>query len=104
MVCHNAPARGRVSMARLRLALLVALLLAIALYVLRAPIAGRLMERAIARNLAADPLAELPDGLHVLLCGAGGPLPDPVRSGPCAAVIGGRPLVVVHAGRGGAGH
>lgn len=89
-------------MARLRLALLVALLLAIALYALRAPIAGRLMERAIARNLAADPLTELPDGLHVLLCGAGGPLPDPIRSGPCAAVIGGRTLVVVDAGSGGA--
>jgi ribonuclease Z len=44
----------------------------------------------------------LPDGLHVLLCGAGGPLPDPVRSGPCTAVIAGRTLVVVDAGSGGA--
>ena len=89
-------------MSRGRFALLALLLVAAGLYALRAPIALRLMDRALARNLAADPLATLPDGLHVLLCGAGGPLPDPVRSGPCAAVIAGRTLVVVDAGTGGA--
>lgn len=89
-------------MTRLRIALLVVLAAAVALFALRAPIALRVMDRALARNLAADPLAALPDGLHVLLCGAGGPLPDPVRSGPCAAVIAGRTLVVVDAGTGGA--
>ncbi|MBK7950076.1 MAG: MBL fold metallo-hydrolase [Deltaproteobacteria bacterium] len=68
----------------------------------RAPIALRVMDRALARNMRADPIAALPDGLHVLLCGAGGPLPDPVRSGPCAAVIAGGTLVVVDAGTGGA--
>jgi ribonuclease Z len=52
--------------------------------------------------MALDPLAELPDGLHVLLCGAGGPLPDPVRSGACVAVVAGRHVVVVDAGSGGA--
>jgi ribonuclease Z len=89
-------------MSRGRIALIVVLLAAAALFALRGPIALRLMERALARNLAADPFADLPDGLHVLLCGAGGPLPDPVRSGPCAAVIAGRTLVVVDAGTGGA--
>ncbi|MEZ4334534.1 MAG: MBL fold metallo-hydrolase [Myxococcota bacterium] len=68
----------------------------------RAPIALRVMERGLARTMLADPIAELPDGLHVLLCGAGGPLPDPVRSGPCVAIVAGRTLVVVDAGTGGA--
>jgi ribonuclease Z len=89
-------------MSKGRIALLAALLVAAAVFAVRGSLAQRLMERALARNLAADPLAELPDGLHVLLCGAGGPLPDPLRSGPCTAVIGGRTLVVVDAGTGGA--
>jgi ribonuclease Z len=89
-------------MSKGRIALGVLLLAAVALYAARAPIALRVMERVLARNMAADPIAALPDGLHVLLCGAGGPLPDPVRSGPCAAVIAGGTLVVVDAGTGGA--
>ncbi|MCV6615899.1 MAG: MBL fold metallo-hydrolase [Cellvibrionaceae bacterium] len=44
----------------------------------------------------------LEDGLHLLLCGAGGPMPDPERSGPCVAVIAGPSLVIVDAGSGGA--
>jgi ribonuclease Z len=89
-------------MSRGRIALLVLAALVLALVLLRGPIALRVMDRALARNLAADPFAALPDGLHVLLCGAGGPLPDPVRSGPCTAVIAGRTLVVVDAGTNGA--
>jgi ribonuclease Z len=68
----------------------------------RAPIALRVMERGLARTMSADPIGALPDGLHVLLCGAGGPLPDPVRSGPCVAVVAGKTMVVVDAGTGGA--
>jgi ribonuclease Z len=89
-------------MSKGRIALLVVVLAAAAAWALRAPLALRVMERALARNLAADPLAGLPDGLHVLLCGAGGPLPDPVRSGPCVAVVGGKTMFVVDAGTGGA--
>ena len=89
-------------MSKGRIALLVLLLAAAALFALRGQIALRVMDRALARNMGADPIGALPDGLHVLLCGAGGPLPDPVRSGPCAAVIAGRTMVVVDAGTGGA--
>ena len=89
-------------MTRGRLALVVILLAAAALWALRAPLALVVMDRALARNMGGDPIAALPDGLHVLLCGAGGPLPDPVRSGPCAAVIAGHTMVVVDAGTGGA--
>ena len=38
----------------------------------------------------------------MVLCGAGSPLPDPQRSGPCVAVIAGGSLFVVDAGAGAA--
>jgi ribonuclease Z len=85
-----------------RLVGIALLLAAVALFALRGRIALGLMGRALERALVADPIAALDDGLHVLLCGAGGPLPDPVRSGPCTAVVAGRTLVVVDAGTGGA--
>jgi len=53
-------------------------------------------------NMGADLRDDLHEGLHVLLCGAGGPLPDPHRGGPCVAVIAGRQVVVVDAGSGAA--
>lgn len=64
------------------------------------PLALRLMERGLRANLQANLLDELPDGLHLVLCGAGSPLPDVQRGGPCAAVIAGRRLFVVDAGSG----
>ena len=70
------------------------------LFVLREPLTLRLVERQVARNLTSTLLDELPDGLHVVLCGAGSPLPDPKRSGPCTAVIAGDRLFVVDAGSG----
>jgi ribonuclease Z len=77
----------------------IALVLAIA-YAQRGAIALRLAERVVARNLATSQLDALPDGLHVVLCGAGSPLPDPRRSGPCVAVIAGQELYIVDAGSG----
>lgn len=89
---------------RTLVALVLTALIAAALaaaYAMRGPLAvaglGRLYERAFAR----DPYAGLPDGLHVGLCGAGAPLPDPTRAGPCVAVLAGRRLFVVDAGDGG---
>ncbi len=49
-------------------------------------------------RLGSDAIAELEDGLHVALCGAGGPLPAPNASGPCVAVIAGDRMFVVDAG------
>jgi len=66
------------------------------------PIATRVMRRGAERALSADRIAELPDGLHVALCGAGGPMPRAKRSGPCVAVVAGRTLFVVDAGTNGA--
>jgi ribonuclease Z len=78
-------------------ALLVLLLIA---FSFRTTIALRVMERVVATNLGSDWVSELPDGLHVVLCGAGSPLPDPGRSGPCVAVIAGQRVFVVDAGSG----
>jgi ribonuclease Z len=82
------------------IALVVVAIVAAAVYVLRATIAERLMSAAAGHMIAADPIAQLPDGLTVALCGAGSPLPDPKRSGPCVAVIAGKHLYEVDAGDG----
>jgi ribonuclease Z len=66
------------------------------------PIATRVMRKGAERALSADLIADLPDGLHVALCGAGGPMPSTSRSGPCVAVVAGRTLFVVDAGTNGA--
>lgn len=75
---------------------------ALLLFACRAPLSLRLFEIGFKRNLQADPIGEFEDGLHVVLCGAGGPLPDPERTGPCAAVIAGKSLFIVDAGTGAA--
>ncbi len=70
----------------------------IIVYSQRANIAARLMERGLENRLGADQVSQLEDGLHLALCGAGGPLPAPNASGPCVAVIAGKQLFVVDAG------
>ncbi|MDG2308526.1 MAG: MBL fold metallo-hydrolase [Candidatus Binatia bacterium] len=59
-----------------------------------------MIPRVAARNMQSSFLDDLPDGLHVGLCGAGSPLTDPERSGPCVAVVAGERLYVVDAGSG----
>ena len=86
-----------------RFALAIAVVAAVgaaAAYWLRGDIALSIWKRAITRALTADASAELPDGLHVGLCGAGSPFPDPSRAGPCTAIIAGRRLFVVDSGDG----
>jgi ribonuclease Z len=85
-------------MTRGRIVLLGLLLLVGLAYAMRGNLAMRVMSAALPRLMSADPVAELDDGLHVSLCGAGSPLPDPDRSGPCVAVVAGQDLFVVDAG------
>lgn len=66
------------------------------------PLTLRLVGRMAARNMQSNLLDELPDGLHVGLCGAGSPLPDPERSGPCVFVVAGGQLYIVDSGSGSA--
>lgn len=70
-------------------------------YLFRGEIALALMQRTVERNMATNAMAELPDGLHVGLCGAGAPMPSPNRSGPCVVVIAGPRLIVIDSGTGG---
>lgn len=56
--------------------------------------------RQVERNISGAVLNELPDGLHLILCGAGAPLPDPTRAGPCVLVLAGQSLYVVDVGSG----
>lgn len=71
-------------------------------FVMRSTLATYAMNRAASRVIRANLVASLPDGLHLVLCGAGSPLPDPRRSGPCVAIIAGRSLFIVDAGSGAA--
>lgn len=87
-------------MKRVAIGLLVLIGLGALIYVFRAPLTLFLMKRMVSRNLASSLVDELPDGLSVALCGAGAPLPDPKRSGPCVAVIAGKRLYVVDSGAG----
>ena len=81
----------------------VAVLLAIGWFAMRSErVAFALLERTVSDALTRDALADLPDGVHVLLCGAGSPVADINRSGPCVAIQAGRHLFVVDAGTNGA--
>jgi ribonuclease Z len=85
------------------------LLLAVVAITAFAGIAIRLFQARIGMALVGsvadaragrDATAGLPDGLHVVLCGSGSPLPDPGRAGPCTLVIAGKQLFVVDTGEG----
>lgn len=78
------------------LILLVGVGLVISLF--QGAIATRVMSSLLERNMSVSPSDDWSDGLHVVLCGAGGPLPDPVRSGPCLAVIAGEKVYLVDSG------
>jgi ribonuclease Z len=65
---------------------------------LRSRLALAVVKRRLPSLIAADPVASLPDGLHVAIVGSGSPLPDPKRGNPCVAVIAGGRVYVVDAG------
>ena len=71
-------------------------------YAQRASIAKQLMSVALSQQMGANQIAALEDGLHVALCGAGGPMPAPRASGPCVAIVAGAQLFIVDAGTDGA--
>ncbi len=76
----------------------IVLVIGVIAWTQRAGIAARLMEKGLEVRLGADRVATLEDGLHLALCGAGGPLPAPKASGPCVAVVAGKQLFLVDAG------
>ena len=76
----------------------ITMLLSLAIFSQRAEIIAQVMEIGLERRMGANTIAELQDGLHLTLCGAGGPMPAPKASGPCVAVIAGKQLFIVDAG------
>lgn len=88
-------------MRKLTIALLVLVLAGALAYSQRATIAKRIMSRGIEMAMAQDTLGELGDGLHMTICGAGGPMPDIKRSGACVAIIAGDRIFLVDTGTNG---
>lgn len=92
-------------MSLLRWALLVAGLAAAAALagaqVFRVQIAEAAFERAVKKNVGRNTAGDLGDGLHIYVCGAGSPFPDPLRGGPCLAIVAGDQHIVIDAGSGG---
>ena len=75
-------------MKKLGLGLMLLLLLAIgAALLFQESLGKRLFAGAVESAVTRDVIGDLPDGMHVALCGSGSPLPDPTRAGPCSAVI-----------------
>ncbi|QFT77441.1 MBL fold metallo-hydrolase [Erythrobacter sp. THAF29] len=64
-------------------------------------IGQRLFESVAAQRIVQNDLA-FGEGLHLLLCGTGSPLPNPDRAGPCNLVVAGDQAFVVDIGEGGA--
>jgi ribonuclease Z len=60
------------------------------------------MEGELVQAMQSDPVGALPDGLHVLVVGAGGPLPDPDRTPTCLMVIAGEEVMLFDVGGGAA--
>lgn len=58
-----------------------------ATWLLRPEIGARLFANAVETAVNRDVIGDLPDGMHLALCGTGSPLPDPSRAGPCSAII-----------------
>lgn len=65
-------------------------------------IASAAFNRVLDQRVGADPSLDLPDGLHVYLCGTGSPMPDATRAGPCLGVLAGTRAFVFDVGSGGA--
>ena len=76
----------------------VLVLLASSVYFFRAQLSVAVAKRVAVSHLAADVPSELPEGLHVGLCGAGSPMPDEKRGGPCTLVLAGKRMFVFDAG------
>ena len=89
-------------MSKRYITLLSVLVLALIIFSQRGALMLRVLPAALDNSLSANLVDNLEDGLHVSLCGAGGPMPSTNRSGACVAVVAGKQLFVVDAGTNGA--
>jgi ribonuclease Z len=65
-----------------KIGLIAVLVVIVGIYLNRAAVIEVVMERGMSARLDSNILDSLEDGLHVALCGAGGPMPAPNASGP----------------------
>lgn len=63
-------------------------------------IAIKMFERTVSSNIGVDQTLNLPDGLHIYICGAGSPLPDPKRCGACIGILAGSKAFIIDVGSG----
>ena len=80
----------------------LALVLAGLVWAFQREVATALMKRVAHTQVGRNAVGNLPDGLHLALCGTGSPFPDPSRAGPCSAIIAGKRIFLVDAGEGSA--
>ena len=76
-------------------------ILVMARQILMPKLVERGFNRLVSENVGIVRSAALEDGLHIYVCGAGSPLPDPKRSGPCIGVLAGEKAFIFDAGTGG---
>ncbi len=86
---------------RVMAAIAVVIILTAGIFTAQKQIGMKMLKVIASRFTAMDVIGDLPDGLHVGIAGAGAPLPDAKRVGPCLFVIAGKKLFVVDAGPGG---
>ncbi len=82
--------------------LLTVVACAVLVWAFQRPIATALLTQIVNKNVGRNIIPELPDGLHLALCGTGSPFPDPSRAGPCSAIIAGDRLFIIDTGEGSA--
>ena len=80
---------------------LLVLALSAGIYSQRGDIALRILPKGAEVMFSSNKIKALGDGLHIALCGAGGPMPAANRSGPCVAVVAAGKLFLVDAGTNG---
>ena len=77
------------------------IIVSLGIYSQRGDIALGILPAAMEANLSTNKIEELGDGLHIGLCGAGGPMPAATRSGPCVVVVAAGKLFMLDAGSNG---
>ena len=96
--CRCVPPPPETGFVKKIIAIIVLVAIGLLVYSQRTTLVERVLERGMASRLGADITADFPDGLHLALCGAGGPLPAPKASGPCVVIVAGTEMFVVDAG------
>ena len=84
----------------LLLGLIILGLLLAGFKILPSLVGDKLFAKAVSERLSTNPLANLEDGLHVILIGTGSPLADPTRAGPSTAIIAGSKIYIIDSGGG----